>query len=180
MLQRRLTGLLGSECTRPVSFNRGRGRPLLRISAQYSCGLMRDAWSSRGITANFIQRRRFGAVTNPRHFRNSREVSQFYHCRPDGPVRFELRPSCQFRTPSFPRHPRVWPEILRWASPLYSQERSFAIVYFARRGRFYTSAVSFLKTWSETLILELGYSVKIRYRLFLLSSAARKVFWLRQ
>lgn len=45
---------------------------------------------------------RIHVVANRHRFRNSREVSQFCHCSV-GPERFELRPSCQFRTPSFPR-----------------------------------------------------------------------------
>lgn len=41
---------------------------------------------------------------------------------PGGPKWFELRPSCQFRTPSFPR--LVWPEISRGAS-LLSDEMKY-------------------------------------------------------
>jgi len=108
---------------------------------------------------------RSSAVANPCHFRNSREVLQFCHC-PGGPERFELRPSCQFRTLSFLR--LVCDRKSQRGAFLFSRDEVYLgrgeIIrdcHFARRGRFYAS-----RSLKCEVKRYLSYSIKFAIDLF--------------
>lgn len=112
-------------------------------------GSMRDAWS-------FSRRRRRRITSMFQRRYESTPLSQFTGSFAILPLLG--RPKTIRTTPIVPilnalvSQTRVWPEILRGASPLLfwdevsrTGERSFAIVHLACRGRFYMSAVSFSK-----------------------------------
>jgi len=131
MIQKYLTDFLGSECTRPVSFNRG--RLLLHVNAS-TCSSMRDAWSSRSDAASTIQRRC-----------ESMPLSQFTGSFAILPL--PGRPRMIRATPIVPipdalvSQTRVWPEILKGSVFILSR-------WDISRTRKNHSRLTFCTSWS--------------------------------